>query len=72
MMNFIIWNVRGIANDVSIGRVKFLIKTYNLQCVVLLEPKVHFSKLDVICKKLGMSHALANDIDMAHIWVMWN
>lgn len=70
-MNFIIWNVRGIANDVSIGRVKFFIKTYHTDCIVLLEPKVNVSRMDGICKVLGMSCALANKDDMAHIWVLW-
>lgn len=70
-ISFIIWNVRGIANDVSIGRVKYLIKAYNIDWIVLLEPKVNTSRMEEIWKKLGMSYGLANEDDMAHIWVLW-
>lgn len=71
MTSFIIWNVRGIANDVSISRVKYFIKAYNIDCIVLLEPKVNTSRMDGIQKKLGMTNGLANEADMAHIWVLW-
>lgn len=71
MTSFIIWNVRGIANDVSISRVKYFIKAYNIDYIVLLEPKVNTSRMDGIQKKLGMTNGLANEADMAHIWVLW-
>lgn len=70
-MNFIIWNIRGVGNDVSIGRLKLLIKDHSIVCLALLEPKIHVSKLQSICYKLGFSNCLANSSDMAHIWLMW-
>lgn len=70
-MNCIIWNIRGVGNDVSIGRVKFLIRTHQLDCIVLLEPKINTDRLDKICRRLGMDKAVANTDGMAHVWVLW-
>lgn len=70
-MNFILWNIRGIGNDVSVGRLKFLIQTHKIDCLVVLEPKIHTSKMEHICKKIGMRFCIANSDDLAHIWIFW-
>lgn len=70
-MNCLIWNIRGIGNDVSIGRVKFLIRSHHLDCIVLLEPKINTGRMDDICRRLGMDNAVANADGLSHIWVMW-
>lgn len=63
--------MRGIGNDISIGRVKFFIKAHKIDCIVVLEPKIHVSRMAHICRKLGMSKCIANCDDMAHIWIFW-
>lgn len=70
-MYFIIWNIRGIGNDLSVGRAKLLIKEHRVDCIAILEPKIPNSNMDRICKKLGMEKYLANAEENPHIWIMW-
>lgn len=70
-MNALIWNIRGISNDLSVGRLKFLIKAHKLNMVAIIEPMVDSNRMDSFRKKLKMDYSAANSIGKAHIWFFW-
>lgn len=70
-MTFIIWNARGVGNALTMARLKLLIKSNNIKCLAILEPKIQVNMLETVCKRLGMDKAVANGDEHAHIWVLW-
>lgn len=70
-MDSIIWNIRGIGNDISVGRVNLLVKSHSIQFLAILEPKIKTRHLDTLCRRLGFDKAIANIDDHAHIWFFW-
>lgn len=53
MMDVIVWNAKGIQNDITMAHLKFLVKKYKLLFIAILEPIVDFSKVAISGKKLN-------------------
>lgn len=70
MIKFLIWNVHGIGNQVSIRRLKKLCRLHSLVTLVLIEPFISADRIVDIKSKLGFSECMA--VDSNKIWVFWN
>ncbi|PIN03660.1 hypothetical protein CDL12_23811 [Handroanthus impetiginosus] len=59
MINFFIWNVKGIGNKESQKMVHQVIKEYNVKLIAIIEPKINFDAR-FMTRILGYSHVVAN------------
>ncbi|KAK6142011.1 hypothetical protein DH2020_016192 [Rehmannia glutinosa] len=67
-INFLTWNVRGIANPGSQRHLHALITRYKLPFVALLEPMTS-PDFSFYCRRFGFDHGLFNCSN--HIWIMY-
>lgn len=70
MMNYLIWNIRGVANNSSVRRLKQLIKKHSISLVAIIEPKCSSIPIVELQTKLKFCGSLANEPDT--IWLFWN
>ena len=68
-MNIISWNIRGIANDPSIRRLRKLIKAKSASVIAILEPKVTVGDIRDFEFKLNCIGSFANLKN--NIWLFW-
>lgn len=66
-MSCIIWNIRGIANDTSLGRLKFLARHSKANMLVVIEPMIESCRAEAYRKKLRMDCVAVNDESNANI-----
>src|SRR4051812_35487973 len=69
MLNFLVWNIRGIANLPSQRRLKKLIKVHNIDCVAIIEPKIRVGTAKDFEFKLNCNNSFS-DVE-GNIWVFW-
>src|SRR5436190_23681863 len=69
MINYLVWNIRGVENSSSLRRVRYLVKKHHLSLIALLEPKSTKSTVFELQRKLHMSDSISNDTGT--IWIMW-
>lgn len=58
-------------SNLSIGRLKFLIRAYKLNMIAIIEPMVDECKIKNFRKRLKMDFAAANAQGRAHVWFFW-
>lgn len=71
MINCLIWNIRGVANDTSRLRLKSLTREHNIQILIVIEPKVDGERLEELAFFLKFSNYLHDDPNNHHIWLLW-
>lgn len=74
MVNCLIWNVRGLNDDIRQFNVKALMKKHKVSVAALLETKIKYGKSSRVLASLG-SWCLLENYDFAHngrIWVIWD
>lgn len=69
MINFILWNIRGLSNKPSQRRIKKLCKTYNLPFIAILEPKSKSNKIDDFRRIIKFYGGVSNS--NSKIWFFW-
>src|SRR5436190_994681 len=69
MINYLIWNIRGVANTTSIRRLKHLIKKHKVAIIAIIEPKSTRVPIVELQAKLRCIGSLSNA--SGSIWVMW-
>lgn len=69
MMNLLAWNIRGIANNPSLRKLKRLLKSNRVGCFAIIEPKISPSSLRDYNYKLTCVYAISNQ--EGNIWMMW-
>lgn len=67
MIRQLIWNIRGVANNATLRRLKSLVRLHSISTLVLLEPLINSNKLDEYRIKLGFDVAFASPT--GRIWL---
>ncbi|XP_042962740.1 uncharacterized protein LOC122297018 [Carya illinoinensis] len=64
------WNIRGLGT--SRGRLKKLVKSFNVKVVALAETFVDERKMDKIKKSLWLDNGCSNQEKAGKIWLLWD
>ena len=69
MIKLLFWNIRGVARAPNLRRLRKLIKLYDLQLVVVVEPKLRVESITDIRIKLGMDCCMFNH--WGSVWIFY-
>lgn len=69
MINFILWNIRGLANKPSKRRVKKLFFIHNLPFIAFLEPNSKPQMIEELRRTLKFEGCTVNSSNK--IWFLW-
>ncbi|KAG0503116.1 hypothetical protein HPP92_003188 [Vanilla planifolia] len=58
MINSLTWNVRGVANSATIGRLKRLISSFSSDALILPEPFIRKGTKSSVRRKLGLGGSI--------------
>lgn len=68
----LVWNIRGVGNLVSLGKLNKLVKQWKQKIVVLLEPFISFDRINKVANKLQLYHSCSNGVQGGKIWILWD
>lgn len=69
IMNLLVWNISNIANNLSIRRLKKLLKSNNLSCAAIFKSKINSTHINDIKFKLKRVDVVSNN--EGNIWILW-
>ncbi|KAL0920848.1 hypothetical protein M5K25_007863 [Dendrobium thyrsiflorum] len=69
MLNFIVWNVRGIGSLSVKNRIRNLCRIHFIEFLVILEPMISNNKISFVAKVLGFPNYFFNVSNK--IWIFW-
>ncbi|KAG0480185.1 hypothetical protein HPP92_011043 [Vanilla planifolia] len=69
MHNILFWNARGVGNLATIGRLRHLVRSNQLDLIALMEPLVGEDRIPLICSQIGLQDGLS--ASSGKIWLLW-
>ena len=69
MIKLLFWNIRGVTRAPNLRRLRKLIKVYDLQLVIVVEPKLRVESITDIRIKLGMDCCMFNH--WGSVWLFY-
>lgn len=70
-MTWLIWNIRGVHQKESKIHLKELIRSHDVQFLILLEPKASHTELPRFAFNMGFHSWMHGDDVNSHVWILW-
>lgn len=67
----LIWNIRGVGNLASLGKLNKLVKQWKPKLVAILEPFISFNRVNKVATKLQLPSSFSNEAHGGKIWILW-
>lgn len=70
--SILIWNVRGIGNKATTRCLANFIREHDISLAAISEPRVSFSKAQLVGRKIKLPLVIGNNGESSKIWLFYN